>query len=131
MKTRIGLKCGLALLVAVSGAAAALPSFAHHSFAMYDNSRRVVLDGVVREFKWANPHGAIILAVQRGSTTVEYDIELSSLNSMSRQGWNRRTIVPGERLRVTIHPMRDGSNGGSFQGAVKADGTVLNPTAPR
>ena len=118
-------------ILAAAGMAAPLPSLAHHSFAMYDNKRTVVLDGVVREFKWTNPHGAILLTVERGRTSVEYNIELSSLNAMSRQGWNRRTLRAGERLRVSIHPLRDGTNGGSFAGAVKADGTVLRSTAPR
>jgi Family of unknown function (DUF6152) len=123
-------KLKLALLTALicTSAPAAL---AHHSFAMYDNSKSVALDGVVRSFKWGNPHGQIILTVVQRGTPVDYAIELSSLNSMSRQGWTRNSVRPGERVRVTIHPMKDGTNGGSFAGGVKADGTVLRATAPR
>jgi hypothetical protein len=110
--------------------AAATPAIAHHSFAMYDNSKDVVLDGVVREFKWANPHGSIHLTVTQDGKPAEYSIEMSSLNVMSRQGWTRNTLKAGERVKVTMHPLKDGTQGGSFVGAVKADGTVLRATAP-
>ena len=115
----------IGVVAPLSGAAA------HHSFAMYDNSREVVLDGVVKHFKWSNPHGQIMLTVSERGKPVDYEVELSSPNVMSRQGWTKATIKPGERMKVKIHPMRDGSKAGSFKGATKADGTVLGQTAPR
>lgn len=105
-------------------------AYAHHSFAMYDNSKEVVLDGVVRLFRWTNPHGGIMLTVIERGKSVEYAIELSSPNVMSRQGWNRNSLRTGESVRITIHPLKDGTKGGSFMRAVKANGTVLGPTAP-
>ena len=105
-------------------------AYAHHSFAMYDNSKELVLDGVVRLFRWTNPHGGIMLTVIERGKSVEYAIELSSPNVMSRQGWNRNSLRTGERVRITIHPLKDGTKGGSFMRAVKANGTVLGPTAP-
>ena len=120
-----------ALAVAALSLASASPAFAHHSFAMYDNSKNVVLDGVVREFHWANPHGAILLTVIENGMPVDYHIELSSLNSMSRQGWTRNSLKPGEHAKITMHPLKDGTMGGSFAGAVKADGTILHNPAPK
>jgi hypothetical protein len=119
-----------ATLLAAAAISFASTALAHHSFAMYDNSKDVVLDGVVREFRWANPHGAILLTVMENGKPVEYSVELSSLNVMSRQGWTRNSLKSGERVRVTMHPLKDGSLGGSFVGAVKADGSVLRATAP-
>lgn len=104
---------------------------AHHSFAMYDNGKELVLDGVVRSFRWANPHGQIMLQIVQAGKPAEYAVELSSLNVMSRQGWKRTSVKAGERMKVTVHPLRDGSNGGSFVSAVKADGSVLRSAAPR
>ena len=120
-----------AMVLAAIAIASAPAALAHHSFAMYDNSKNVVLDGVVRSFRWGNPHGQIVLTVVQRGRAVDYAVELSSLNVMSRQGWTRNSVRPGERIKVTIHPMKDGSNGGSFAGAVKADGTILRATAPR
>jgi hypothetical protein len=119
------------LVAAAISLASSSAALAHHSFAMFDNSKEVVLDGVVRTFKWANPHGHIILTIVQRGSSVDYPVELSSLNVMSRQGWNRNSLKPGERVKITVHPLKDGSIGGSFASAVKADGTILRSPAPR
>lgn len=106
-------------------------ALAHHSFAMYDNSKEVVVDGVVREFKWANPHGEILLTTMKNGASANYHVELSGLNVMSRQGWTRNSLKPGEHVKVTVHPLKDGTMGGSFASAVKADGTILKSPAPK
>ena len=122
----VKLMAGAAVFFGLSSAA-----LAHHSFAMYDNSKNVVLDGVVKDFRWANPHGGISLMIMRAGKPLEYTVELSSLNVMSRQGWNRKSLKPGDHVQVTVHPLKDGSDGGSFAKAVKADGTVLESPAPK
>ena len=124
---RISLRLAAATLVL--GAVA--PALAHHSFAMYDNSKEATFDGVVKSFRWANPHGQIIMTIMRDRKPVDYDIELSSLNVMSRAGWTRKSVLVGERMRATVHPLRDGTDGGSFVSAVKADGSILRSAAPR
>ncbi|WP_374944591.1 DUF6152 family protein [Sphingomonas sp.] len=119
------------LTAAMLATVPAVPALAHHSFAMYDNAKDVTFDGTVRSFRWANPHGQIILTTMRDGKPIDYAIELSSLNVMSRAGWTRKSIVIGERMKATVHPLRDGSDGGSFVSAVKADGSVLRSAAPR
>ena len=103
----------------------ATPLMAHHSFAMFDNQKEVVLDGTVREFQWTNPHSWLQLNVARDGKTVEYSIELGSPNTMSRKGWRRSTFKPGDRVSVVINPMRDGSHGGALVSAVDAAGNRL------
>jgi hypothetical protein len=47
---------------------------------------------------------------------------------IARQGWTAKTLTPGMDVKVTIHPLRDGTNGGQFMGVVLSDGTQLgNP----
>jgi hypothetical protein len=46
-------------------------------------------------------------------------------SGLARQGWCPKTLTPGMPVKVTIHPLRDGSNGGQFIDAVLADGTQL------
>ena len=41
----------------------AIPAVAHHSFAMFDASKTVTLEGSVKEFQWTNPHAWIMLTV--------------------------------------------------------------------
>jgi len=111
------------------------PAIAHHSFSMFDNSKEVVLKGEVKEFQWSNPHTWIQLYVTDASgKVVEWSIEGGSPNLVARQGWKRNTFKPGDKVEITVHPMRDGQPGGSFMRAVLPDGRKLGgdqiPAAP-
>jgi hypothetical protein len=110
----------LALLLATAGSAGA-----HHSFAMFDSSKEVVLEGTVREFQWTNPHTWIQLVVTEQGQPVEYSIEADSPNILQRRGWSKTVFAPGDRVKITINPMKDGSKGGAFRSAVLADGKAL------
>ena len=100
-------------------------ALAHHSFAMFDNAKEVVLEGTVREFQWTNPHSWTQLTVMENGASVEYSIEGGSPNGLARRGWTRNSLKAGDRVKITVHPLKDGSKGGSFVKAVKADGTAL------
>jgi hypothetical protein len=111
----------LAVVTALAG-----PALAHHSFAMFDIQKQVTVSGTVREFQWTNPHSWLQLEVPRAGATVEYSIELGSPNTMSRRGWRRTTFKPGDKVTVTMNPMRDGSPGGALISAVDAQGQTLS-----
>jgi hypothetical protein len=110
---------------AVVAMAAASAALAHHSFAMFDSGRETVLDGTVREFQWTNPHCWIRLTVMENGKPVEYSIESPAPNLLSRAGWSRTSLKPGDRAKITIQPLRDGSKGGSFVRGRLADGRTL------
>lgn len=110
---------------AVVAMAAASIALAHHSFAMFDNGRETILDGTVAEFRWANPHTWIQLRVIENGQSVEYSIETPSPNDLTRRGWTRTSLKAGDRVKITIHPLRDGSKGGSFVRGVLANGQTL------
>src|SRR4051812_19148152 len=119
-------KTRLALLAAGAATLAAAPAaFAHHSFAMFDNAKSVDLKGTVREFQWTNPHSWIQLTVMEGGQAVEYSIEGGSPNGLARRGWTRNSLKAGDQVTVTVHPLKDGTKGGSFVKALKADGSTL------
>ena len=120
------------LLVAASIAAAALagPASAHHSFAMFDQSKTVVLKGVVGEFQWTNPHSWIQLDVAGRPQAGRWSIELSSPNNLGRQGWKRTTLKAGDVVTVTINPLRDGKKGGLFNSIVLPGGKKLGGEKP-
>jgi hypothetical protein len=113
----------LAAAAALLGAAPA--ALAHHSFAMFDSSKETTLDGTVREFQWTNPHSWIQLQVMENGQMTEYSIEGGSPNGLARKGWKRTSLKPGDKVKVTIHPLKDGAKGGSFMKAVTADGAIL------
>jgi len=111
------------------------PAFAHHSFSMFDDKKEIALKGEVKEFQWSNPHTWIQLNVTDVSgKVVEWSIEGGSPNLVGRQGWKRNTFKTGDKVEITIHPMRDGQPGGSFMRAVLPDGRKLGgdqiPAAP-
>jgi len=113
----------------------ALPVVAHHSFSMFDEKKETVLKGEVKEFQWSNPHTWIQLNVtDESGKVVEWSIEGGSPNLVGRQGWKRNTFKPGDKVEITVHPMRDGQPGGSFMRAVLPDGRRLGgdqiPAAP-
>jgi hypothetical protein len=112
--------------IAVAAALAAGGAQAHHSGAMFASDKVVSLAGTVREFQWSNPHSWIQLTVPNAKGgTDEWSVELASPNVLSREGWKPTTVSAGEKLTISIHPMRDGSLGGSFITATLPDGTAI------
>lgn len=100
----------------VLGLAATSPSWAHHSFAMYDGENLVEIEGVVKEYKLTTPHSFIAVTVTAtdGSTQV-WGLEGSSANSLVRDGWNRTTLKPGDIIKSKIAPLRSGAPGGAWE----------------
>lgn len=106
--------------------ALASPALAHHSFASFDLTRVVRVDGVVAEFQWTNPHAWAELDVTRPDGEVErWGIEFNSPNNLSREGWKRDMLKPGDQVTFYIHPMRDGQKGGFYYEVVLADGQTV------
>ena len=99
---------------------------AHHSFAMFDRARTVTITGEVAKFEWTNPHSWLHVVGSAGGEPVrQWSIEMTSPNILVYKGWRPNTVKPGDRITVTIYPMRDGSSGGAFLKAVTASGNVL------
>ena len=120
----------LSLTVAVGVTlVAANPTLAHHSRAMFDMTQNITYRGVVKEFRWQNPHSHIIVTVgpdtNDPSTVGTWDIEASSINIMVSEGWNPMTYKPGDPITVVAHPMKIGSQDALLFYAIKPDGTRL------
>ena len=90
--------------------------WAHHSFAMFDATHEKTLVGVIKDVQWTNPHIWVQLVVKDPATgsAVEWSIEGGSPNALMRQGWKRSSLHTGDAAEVVIHPLKDGSNGGSL-----------------
>jgi hypothetical protein len=85
---------------------------------MFDNQKTVTLEGTVKEFQWTNPHTWIQIVVKDPSgKDVEWSVEGGSPNGLSRDGWSRQSLKPGDKATVVIHPLKDGTNGGSLVSA--------------
>jgi hypothetical protein len=122
-----------ALAVAALGLSAGLlalprPAAAHHSFALFDVSKTVTLQGTVKTFEWTNPHSWITLEVPGPRNSAdEWLIELPAAGALAREGWNKNYIKAGEKLILHVNPLKDGRKGGSLEGFTHAGQQDLSP----
>ena len=124
----------LALAVAVSALAAAGSAAAHHSFAMYDATKLVTVTGTVKEFQWTNPHAILWVYAnpEKTGATDLWSFELStSPGPLSRLGWTKGSLKPGDKVAVEMNPLHDGQHGGSLKKAtLLSTGQVLTTSSP-
>jgi len=85
----------------------------------------MTLEGTVNAFQWTNPHCWIQVLTPSQEGPVEWSIEMGSPAELLRGGWKPRTLTPGDKIIITVHPMRDGTHGGLFVSATDAQGRSL------
>jgi hypothetical protein len=114
-------------LAGLASIAIAMPAFAHHSFSMFDSEKTVTLTGTVKEFEWTNPHAWLRVMVQDQASGKEaqWALEMGSPGQQAARGWKPDSVKPGDKVTVTIHPLKDGSRGGQFMSAVLPSGQKL------
>jgi hypothetical protein len=98
--------------IAVSGFLVLLssPVLAHHGTAAFDMESVTTVKGTVTKFEFMNPHALIYLDVAGSKGDVEHWIaEESSNNHLSRSGWDKNTLKPGDRVTLAGHRARNGA----------------------
>ena len=115
------------LLVVTALLTVANPAWAHHSYAMFDQTRRVALQGTVKALEWTNPHVWLWVDNSDGNAgTITYAFETNAPAELARFfGWNKSILKPGERITVEYAPLRSGNNGGALIKIIFADGREL------
>lgn len=112
--------------VAVSWASV-IGVFAHHSHAMFDTSREVVLSGTVKSFVYRNPHVFLYVDVKGDNGELRnWSVEMSNISNMERRGIYRSTFKVGDIITVKINPLKDGRPGGNYTSVTTADGKTLD-----
>lgn len=111
----------LGLMVAFCSSAAA-----HHSQTMYDGGTEIEMKGVVQEFDWTNPHTWIYVTIaEENGSESQWAFESNSTGQLTRVGWSPDAIKPGDEVTIIMHPLKDGTRGGSIVEVQLADGTIL------
>lgn len=108
-----------ALFIVLPGVAAA-----HHSFAVFfdtDSQLRKVT-GLVKEFRFSNPHGVVTLVVKQGNHEIIWRAETNSPSILRRRGWTQDSLHVGDTITIEGWPARDGSNYMRLRTAIRADG---------
>jgi hypothetical protein len=115
------------LIAAACAALLAGIASAHHSFAVFfESDRLITVKGTVADFQFRNPHGIIRLNV-RGDAAGEqlWKAETNSPSILERRGWTRDILKPGDAIVVQGWPARDGSNYLRMRSVTRADGTPV------
>jgi hypothetical protein len=127
------MKIRVTAVAGVLGAALMLPmpALPHHSNVAFEVTKVITLTGVVKEFRWANPHTWVRLVVDDGKGgKVEWSIEGRPPGILERAGWTRHSLKPGETVTIDFSPAKDGSHTGLIARVTKADGTILANAPP-
>lgn len=124
MSTR---RATLTLSAAVSAVAAyaglADVAAAHHSFAMYDQSKRITLTGKLTRFIPAPNHAQFVfeLLAADGSPVLDengkqvlWGVETGPSTRIARQGVTPENFPNGTIITVQANPLRDGRNFGAL-----------------
>ena len=98
----------------------------HHSPAVFDRTKEIKLVGVVKEFKWTNPHSWIELSVRNAKGELEaWAVEMGSPNHLVKAGWRSSTLKSGDEVTIIAHPLRTDEKVGQFVRITLADGKVM------
>lgn len=85
--------------------------FAHHGTAAYETTQETTVKGTVTDFQFVNPHTLIFLDVKNEKGDVEHwQVDAQSPNQLTRDGWNKNTIKPGDQIAVTGYRAKNHSN---------------------
>jgi hypothetical protein len=108
------------------------PVFAHHSFGLFDMSKTAEIEGTVVKFEWSNPHCWVFIESGPSSdaAAVNYGFEMTSVGEMIRRGWTKISVKPGDKVKVTFHPVRDGRPAGYMMSVMTEDGRYIGRPPP-
>jgi hypothetical protein len=104
-----------------------MPALAHHSFAMYDQTKTDVLTGVAYQFVAQANHAEIHfylvgsdgkLAKDKDGKNVDWGVEMAGAAAVAAQGITAASFPVGTIFSVKLNPLRDGSNFGSRVGGI-------------
>src|ERR1700731_5451481 len=95
----IVLMFGVVALLAVSGA-----TFAHHGTAAYDTKNTVTVKATMTDFRFINPHVQLYFDVKNEKGDTEHwQAELTAPNKLSRAGWDKHTLKPGDSIPASAY----------------------------
>jgi hypothetical protein len=117
------------LMLGLAGMAAA-----HHSNAAYDLDHPKTMEGTVKTVNWTNPHITFVIEAdaRNGEAAASWVFEVSSPGVLTRSGWTKRSLQPGDHAVFYYAPLRDGTAGGFLMKVTLPSGQELryNLTPP-
>jgi len=126
MKIKIGtLAAMLTLFVTTT------PGFAHHADVAYQRTSIELKNATIVKVAWINPHGIVSCDVKDDAGKVSrWTLEMGSPSAMTRVGWDRNSLSPGDVVKIDVNPAKNGTNFGRLLRVAKADGKMLRYIEP-
>jgi hypothetical protein len=122
------MKLSRSLLLAGAALGCAGAALAHHSFAQFDSSRQILVEGQVTNWSYASPHSWLYIDAPNEKGEIQkWSFEGAAPIHATRQGVTGNTYKKGEKVRVIMSPLRDGRPAGALCFVVKEDGTITQP----
>jgi hypothetical protein len=116
----------IAIPVIITALLLAIPLLAHHGAAAFDVTKMVTVKGTVTDFQYVNPHVQVYLDVKNDKGEPEsWQGELTAPNKLSRAGWSKRTLKPGDMITVTGNPAQNGAHTLWIRKLIGPDGESL------
>jgi hypothetical protein len=122
------MKARLAIFVSAAALAAAVPAFAHHSFAAeFDGQKPFRITGSLVKIEWTNPHTYFYVDVKDDSgNVVRWTLSAGSPGALSRRGWKRSDLKFGDVIIVDGYLARDGSHVMDARRVTLPDGRIVS-----
>lgn len=131
MRRKVPFAPAMIVVAGMLALAGSRPLSAHHSYSAFEMQKEITITGTVKKMDWTNPHTWLWVDVTNDKGGVDtWGIEGMSPNYLARRGWTKNTLKFGDKITVVVHPLKDGSHGGSFQSATLPSGETITMTPP-
>jgi hypothetical protein len=102
--------------------------YAHHGFqSWFDMTRSVTVKGTVTSYDWTNPHAYIYFdAKDDKGAIVKWSAELGAIGMLTRAGWRKDTLKPGDEITAIGNPAKDGKPTMHLDKIIFANGQELS-----
>jgi len=122
-----------ALLGIIASVAMAAPAWAHHSFAMYDQTVTKTISGKLTRYVPGANHAQLLFivvdndgnAVMKGGKAMQFGVETGSAIAMARNNVTVKTMSEGTFITVRFYPLRDGRDFGALAGMLVSCGKTM------
>src|ERR1700747_2806847 len=123
MKTKILASIiSVVAILTVSG-----PTFAHHGTAAFDTKNVVTVKGTMTDFRFINPHVQLYFDVKNDKGEIEkWHAELTAPNKLSRAGWDKHTLKPGDFITASGYVGKDDAHSMWINKLIGPEGEALH-----